>query len=59
MNKIKYNFNKTEFFVSIRNDVDLSVFNEIFKYREYKACEEILKNAIYPILDVGAHAGVF
>lgn len=36
-----------------------SVANEIFVYREYRSAEEIIKSAIHPILDVGAHVGLF
>jgi len=58
--KIQYKFNSKNISVYIRDDVDFSVFNEIFKYREYKSCEEILINANNGIVvDVGAHVGFF
>jgi len=43
----------------LRDEADRSVFNEIFKYREYRIAEEVIRNAAYPIIDVGAHAGFF
>lgn len=58
--KIQYKFNNKNISVYIRDDVDFSVFNEIFKYREYKSCEEVLINANKGIVvDVGAHIGFF
>lgn len=60
LNKIQYKFNNVNFSVYLRDDVDLSVFNEIFKYREYKSCEDILKYADKGIvIDIGAHIGLF
>lgn len=59
MNKINHIFNNYHFSVFLRDDVDLSVFNEIFKFREYKSCEDTIFNSKYPIIDIGAHAGFF
>ena len=42
-----------------RDEADQSVFNEIFKFDEYRAAKEAIKNAKDPIVDVGAHAGFF
>ncbi len=39
--------------------MDESVFNEIFKFKEYRVADEVIKNAKHPIIDVGAHAGFF
>jgi FkbM family methyltransferase len=36
-----------------------SVAAEIFKYREYRRAEKIISETKLPILDVGAHAGLF
>lgn len=58
-NKIRHKFNGCNITVIIRDDVDLSVFNEIFKYREYKSCEDIIVKANNPIIDLGAHVGFF
>jgi len=60
LNKIQYKFNNVNFYVYLRDDVDLSVFNEIFKYREYRSCEDILRYSDKGIvLDIGAHIGLF
>lgn len=48
---------KFKFF--LRDEADESVRNEIFKLREYRAADVAIKNAVSPILDVGAHAGFF
>lgn len=60
LNKLQYKFNGNNISVFIRDDVDFSVFNEIFKYREYKSCENVLKNSKNGVVvDIGAHAGFF
>jgi len=60
LNKIQYKFNNVNFYVYLRDDVDLSVFNEMFKYREYRSCEDILRYSDKGIvLDIGAHIGLF
>jgi FkbM family methyltransferase len=41
-----------------RDTADESVWNEIFKYREYRACDDVIRNARI-IFDIGAHAGFF
>ncbi|HEY5137860.1 MAG TPA: FkbM family methyltransferase, partial [Methylococcales bacterium] len=43
----------------LRDDADESVVAEIFKWREYKAAEEVIEKISLPILDVGAHIGIF
>lgn len=43
----------------LRDDVDESIVNEVFKFREYRGVQEIVQNATEPIVDVGAHAGYF
>lgn len=45
--------------IIIRDEADRSVYNEIFKIREYRAADEVIKKAEEPILDVGAHSGMF
>ncbi len=59
MNKYEFNFNGKNIKYYLRDDVDFSVFNEVFKIREYKSADEYLKNAKYPIIDIGAHVGFF
>lgn len=48
-----------KFEIFLRDDADESVVAEIFKWREYKAVEKIIANLAFPVLDVGAHIGVF
>ena len=59
MNKYNYKFNNVGFNYYLRDDVDFSVFTEIFKLLEYKSSVDVIKNAINPIIDIGAHAGFF
>lgn len=59
MKSIAVSSNKQTFNISIRDVADQSVANEIFKFHEYRRAEEIIKNAQFPILDVGAHVGFF
>lgn len=54
---MKFNYENWKF--NLRDDADSSVFNEIFKYKEYRAVDSVIKSADYPIIDVGAHAGFF
>lgn len=55
----KINFNQKIIQVNLRDEVDSSVFNEIFKYREYRQVEDIITTTSGTILDIGAHAGFF
>lgn len=59
MEKANIKFNGHNYTVNLRDDADKSVLAEIFKHREYKAAENIIKSAKLPILDIGAHAGFF
>jgi FkbM family methyltransferase len=59
MNKVTVKNAGISFQVFIRDSADESVVAEIFKHHEYRAAEEIIKNATFPIIDVGAHAGFF
>jgi len=43
----------------LRDEVDESIVNEIFKFREYRGVADIVKEADKAIIDVGAHAGYF
>jgi FkbM family methyltransferase len=47
------------FEIMLRPDADESVVAEIFDWREYRAAEEIIAGCQAPILDVGAHIGIF
>ncbi|MFA6534582.1 MAG: FkbM family methyltransferase [Patescibacteria group bacterium] len=59
MNNQIIKFNRQKLEVVCRDLVDQSVINEIFKYREYRSAESVIKSAVSPIIDVGAHAGFF
>jgi len=52
-------FKDKKFNVELRDEVDRSVVNEIFKFREYRSAESAIESAKLPILDVGAHIGLF
>ncbi|MFC1615569.1 FkbM family methyltransferase [Patescibacteria group bacterium] len=41
------------------SDADESVFNEIMIERDYKILDDLIKSTPYPIIDIGAHIGVF
>ncbi|MSU75345.1 MAG: FkbM family methyltransferase [Candidatus Magasanikbacteria bacterium] len=45
--------------VLLRDEADRSVCAEIFKLREYRAAETIMEEAADPIIDIGAHSGLF
>ena len=59
MNKIKFKFNSVDLTASLPDEAAQSVWAEIFKEREYKICEEIVRDATDPVVDVGAHVGLF
>ncbi len=54
-----FHFNNKRLHIFERDDVDASIFNEIFKIGEYRRTVEVIKNAKHCIVDVGAHAGFF
>ena len=45
--------------VTLRDDIDALVFEEIFKHRVYRIIDEYLATLTKPVIDVGAHAGFF
>lgn len=59
MQKIPLKLNEHNWQANLRDEADQSVFNEIFKLKEYRAADEVIKNAKDAIVDVGAHAGFF
>ena len=59
MQKVNLKLNGHDWQVYLRDEADQSVCNEIFKFREYRSAEEVIKTAKHPIIDVGAHAGFF
>lgn len=52
-------FGGRKFRISLRSDADESVVAEIFKWREYEGAEGIIRETRFPVLDVGAHIGIF
>ena len=59
MQKVNLKLNGRDWQVYLRDEADQSVFNEIFKLKEYRSADEVIKTAKHPIVDVGAHAGFF
>lgn len=59
MNSVETNFNDVKIIGYWRDKADESVWTEIFKLREYRQAEEVIKNSDKVILDIGAHAGFF
>ncbi len=45
--------------LSMRNDGDQAVANEVFRDRGYKPCDEVIQNATHAMIDIGGHAGFF
>lgn len=45
--------------LNLRSEADESVFYEIFTQREYNILDEIINKAANPIVDIGAHIGLF
>lgn len=58
MNKT-INFKHRSINIAYRDDSDLSVIDEFFVDRMYRALEPIIPSITDPIIDVGAHIGVF
>jgi FkbM family methyltransferase len=45
--------------LNYRNNVDLTVADEVLVNRGYRLCEDSIKNAKGPIIDIGGHLGFF
>lgn len=45
--------------LSLRNDGDLAIANEILLNHEYRFCDEVIKKTKHPIIDIGGHLGFF
>lgn len=58
MNK-KISFKHCLINLAYRDDSDLSVIDEFFVDKMYKSVEPIISAAKFPILDIGAHIGLF
>ncbi|PIT88006.1 MAG: hypothetical protein COU29_04325 [Candidatus Magasanikbacteria bacterium CG10_big_fil_rev_8_21_14_0_10_36_32] len=59
MNRLELKLHNKILSVLTRDDVDQSVAAEIFRWREYRSAEDVIIKAIDPIVDVGAHIGLF
>lgn len=57
--KKQINLNGKPISVELHSDADASVFNEVFTEREYGILDNIIANAQEPIVDIGAHIGMF
>ena len=55
--QIKFNHKNID--INYRDDSDLSVIDEIFVDKMYRSVEQIISNLENPIIDVGAHIGLF
>lgn len=55
----KIKFNSKNYDIFLRSDADESVAAEIFDWREYRAAEEIIRESRLPVIDAGAHIGIF
>lgn len=45
--------------IHLRDQADASVLAEVFKLKEYRRADSIIEKAAGPIVDVGAHSGLF
>lgn len=59
MKKQNIKFNFANLSVALPDQAGESVLAEIFKEREYKIAESVIASAHEPILDIGAHVGLF
>jgi len=59
MPKKMFKLNHQTITINYRNDSDLSVIDEIFVDKMYRSVESTILNTKYPILDIGAHIGLF
>jgi len=59
MNNRPIKFNNQKLNILYRDDSDESVIDEIFVDRLYRRLDEIIPDLINPIIDVGAHIGLF
>lgn len=55
----KHRFKNRELILQLDSEADLSVFSEIFQDLDYRLLEQIIEKAQHPILDIGAHIGLF
>lgn len=50
---------KHNYSILYRDSTDESVIEEVLIDQDYKICQRIIKDAEYPIIDIGAHIGTF
>lgn len=55
----KITINNKQLQIPLNNEGDLSVFREVFLDRDYNLLKDLIGNATLPILDIGAHIGLF
>lgn len=59
MNQVEIVFNNQKIKGVWRDEADESVWAEIFKWREYRTAEDVIKLKNVNVFDIGAHAGFF
>ena len=45
--------------LTLRNDGDLAIANELFLDHQYRYCDDVIKKAKHCIIDIGGHLGFF
>lgn len=50
---------RSKYTVHFRDDTDESVIYEVLQAQDYRACEQIIRQAGSAIIDIGAHIGTF
>ena len=45
--------------LNMRNEGDHAIANELFLDRQYRYCDEVIKNARHGVIDIGGHLGFF
>ena len=45
--------------LTMRNDGDVAIANELFLDHQYRFCDDVIKKATHCIIDVGGHLGFF
>ena len=48
-----------EITLTLRNEGDYAIANELFLDHQYRFCDEVIKKAKNPIIDIGGHLGFF
>jgi len=45
--------------LTMRNEGDYAVANELFLDHQYRQCDEVIKSAKNTVIDIGGHLGFF